>query len=312
MAISKIILNGVTQIDLTGDTVEAANLLASNTAHGADGEYVTGSIITKTSSDLIVSGATVTAPAGYYASSASESVSSMALPTSASGSSSGTSKATIGRSTSNQYINIPTGYNASAAYYTVSAVANGSAGTPTASKGSVSNHAVTVTPSVTNTEGYISGGTKTGTGVSVSASELVSGNLPITSNGNNIDVANYSTVSVNVSGSSGMNKQIYYGSATRKANSYGATSVTLTVAVSGTYKVSWTAWRGSSSGTMGTNLHVNNSAGTNQQTWSNTYGQRVELTGQQYSKNDVLTIWATSGNNSRTIEVANLIIEQTA
>lgn len=42
MAISKIILNGVTQIDLTADTVAANNLIAPNTAHGADGEAVVG------------------------------------------------------------------------------------------------------------------------------------------------------------------------------------------------------------------------------------------------------------------------------
>lgn len=42
MAISKIILNGVTQIDLTSDTVAANNLISPNTAHGADGEPVEG------------------------------------------------------------------------------------------------------------------------------------------------------------------------------------------------------------------------------------------------------------------------------
>lgn len=42
MAISKIILNGVTQMDLTADTVAANNLIAPNTAHGADGEPITG------------------------------------------------------------------------------------------------------------------------------------------------------------------------------------------------------------------------------------------------------------------------------
>ena len=42
MAISKIILNGVTQIDLTSDTVAANNLISPNTAHGADGEPVVG------------------------------------------------------------------------------------------------------------------------------------------------------------------------------------------------------------------------------------------------------------------------------
>ena len=86
---------------------------------------------------------------------------------------------------------------------------NGTAGTPTATKGTVSNHAITVTPSVTNTAGYISGGTKTGTGVSVAASELVSGTLPITSNGTGIDVTNYQKVDVNVSGGGGVNLKNY-------------------------------------------------------------------------------------------------------
>lgn len=42
MAISKIILNGVTQIDLTSDTVATNNLIAPNTAHGADGLAIVG------------------------------------------------------------------------------------------------------------------------------------------------------------------------------------------------------------------------------------------------------------------------------
>ena len=78
-------------------------------------------------------------------------------------------------------------------------VASGTAGTPTATKNAVTNHSISVTPSVTNTTGYITGGTKTGTAVTVMASELVSGNKAITANGNNIDVTNYATVSVNVS-----------------------------------------------------------------------------------------------------------------
>lgn len=78
---------------------------------------------------------------------------------------------------------------------TVNAMTSGTAGTPTASKGTVSNHAVTVTPSVTNSTGYITGGTKTGTGVSVSASELVSGTYSVTSSGTK-DVTNYASASV--------------------------------------------------------------------------------------------------------------------
>lgn len=43
MANSKIIFNGKTLIDLTQDTVVADKLLTGYTAHGADGEVVTGS-----------------------------------------------------------------------------------------------------------------------------------------------------------------------------------------------------------------------------------------------------------------------------
>ena len=98
---------------------------------------------------------------------------------------------------SDDTVTIPSGYYSAQSTKTV---ASGTEGTPTATKGTVSNHAISVTPSVTNSAGYISGGTKTGTAVSVSASELVSGNLAITENGNNIDVSTYSTVSVDVSG----------------------------------------------------------------------------------------------------------------
>ena len=86
---------------------------------------------------------------------------------------------------------------------TVSAMPSGTAGTPTATKGAVNNHAISVTPSVTNTTGYITGSTKTGTAVTVSASELVSGTLSITQNGT-ADVTNYASVDVSVSGGGGM------------------------------------------------------------------------------------------------------------
>lgn len=122
----------------------------------------------------------------------------MTLPTAVSSSGSGTAKATVSRSTSDQYINIPVGWNSAAAYYKVPAVPNGTAGTPTATKGSVSNHSIAVTPSVTNSTGYISGGTKTGTAVTVSASELVSGTKTFTANTTSADVTNYKYVTVNI------------------------------------------------------------------------------------------------------------------
>ena len=188
--------------------------------------------------------------------------------------------------------------------------------TPTAIKGSVSNHSVTVTPSITQTYGYVSSTTKTGTPVTVTASELVSGDLAITQNGNNIDCSNYATVSVNVS-SSGMNKQAYFGSATTTATAYTATTVSLTVAVTGTYKVSWTGWRNTTSGTSGSQLYRTRNGSTSaigsaNTTFQNSYGHRVELTGQQFQQNDVITVYARARSAQYVMGVANLVIEQTA
>lgn len=80
---------------------------------------------------------------------------------------------------------------------TVAAMPSGTAGTPTATKGTISNHSVSVTPSVTNTTGYITGSTKTGTAVTVSASELVSGSETKTANGT-YDVTNLASLVVAV------------------------------------------------------------------------------------------------------------------
>lgn len=92
-------------------------------------------------------------------------------------------------------VSVPAGYYSAAAS---KSVATGTAGTPTATKGTVSNHSISVTPSVTNTTGYITGSTKTGSAVTVSASELVSGTKSITANGTGIDVTNYASVDVAV------------------------------------------------------------------------------------------------------------------
>ena len=112
-------------------------------------DYVGSGVTQRDSSDLSVSGDTVSVPSGYYAESAS------------------------------------------------ATVATGTEGTPTTAK-SVSGHTATVTPSVTNTEGYIGGGTHTGAAVTVSASELVSGTKSIAANGTGIDVTDYASVDVAV------------------------------------------------------------------------------------------------------------------
>lgn len=144
-----VIINGVTyqsvpQVDIPksgGGTAEfydtsdatldsGGKMLSGNTAY-ADGVKYTGSIATKTSADLSVSGDTVTVPSGYYASSASASV----------GSGSASAPATISGSSAS----VSTGTN-----------------TLTLSK------TISVTPVVSS--GYVSSGTSTNSAVSLTAS----------------------------------------------------------------------------------------------------------------------------------------------
>ena len=59
--------DGTTLIDLTSDTVESGKMLYGYTAHDASGAAITGSIASKSTSDMQVMGLMVVAPAGYYA-----------------------------------------------------------------------------------------------------------------------------------------------------------------------------------------------------------------------------------------------------
>lgn len=136
---------------------------------------------------------------------------------------------------------------------TVDAMPSGTAGTPTATKGTVSNHSIAVTPSVTNTTGYITGGTINGTAVSVSASELVSGTLSVSSSGTQ-DVTNYASVSV-PSGSAKVPNKSYSPSITISVDdetgeiqAYGNSSYTLAPTVTAGYVSSGT------SGTISVNV----------------------------------------------------------
>lgn len=191
-------------------------------------------------------------------------------------------------------------------------VASGSAGTPTASKGTVSNHAVEVTPSVQNGAGYISGGTKTGNPVSVSASELVSGTKEITSNGNGIDVTNFEKVNVAVpTGGTSMNVQVAQ-STTRVANTAYTKTATLTCSKTGTYDVYWDCFRSTTSGTSGSQLHIGGSTyGSANTTFSN-HAQNNHLTGVSISAGQEVSVYVRSRATNYYAYCGQLTIVQTA
>ena len=306
----------ISAVDLSGITVTAAHLETGYTAVDAQGNTIVGQLnpgggtinlqeksVSYTPSETAQS-AYVQYDSGYDGL-AEVAISVGAISSTYVGSGI-TRRSSTDLSASGATVSVPAGYYSSAAS---KAVATGTAGTPTATKGTVSNHSVTVTPSVTNVSGYITGSTKTGTAVTVSASELVSGSETKTSNGT-YDVTNLATLVVNVSGGSGKNVQVNSGSGSVRTTSYSSTGVSITVSKTGTYKVTWMAWKSSSQGTMGTNLYKNDTAGTNQTTWTNTYGQHIQLTNQSYTAGDVLTIYAVASSTSRYCGAGNLIIEE--
>lgn len=138
----------------------------------------------------------------------------MTLPTSTSGSATSgyTSKATISRSTSTQYLNIPPGYLSSGAYYTISATPNGTVTAPSSISGTTATvstgtntltltKTVSVTPNVT-TAGYISSGTAGNSSVSLTANVTTKAAATITPGTSNQTIASgtYLTGTQTISG----------------------------------------------------------------------------------------------------------------
>lgn len=185
--------------DETGVITATSYLGNSGFIDGAT-KTATEQLTLRDSDDLTASGATVTAPAGYYSAAASKSVATMTLPTSAASSATSgyTNKATIGRSTTAQYINIPPGYNSTGAYYVISAVANGSATAPasisgTAASVSTGTNTLTLTKTVSVTPtvsaGYVSSGTAGNSSVSLTASVTTKAAATITPTTTNQTIA---------------------------------------------------------------------------------------------------------------------------
>ena len=344
--------------------------------------YVGSGITSRSSLDLSASGATVTAPAGYYASSASLAVSSGTA---------GTPTATKG-TVSNHAVSVTPSVTNSAGYisggtvngtavsvsaselvsgtYSVSAsgtadVTNyasisvpaasvncpttitGSSSSVSASNGTLTlSKAISLTPEV-KTAGYIASGTALSSNVSLSASvttlgattyhpsssdqtiassTYVTGTQTIKAVTNNLSAENIkSGVTVKIGDStdddcvasvtgtySVKNVQAYMGYDSAASASYTATDVSLTVAKTGTYKVSWVGWRNTTGGTSGSKLYINGVGYGDAVTTfdAGSYNHVVTLTGVSLSKNDVVVPRAKARSASYTMSVGNFIIEE--
>ena len=142
-------------VDTSGDTVTAGSMLSGVTAHDASGALITGTIATKTSSNMTVSGATVTAQAGYYATAQSKSVDTATQAT-----------PSISVSTSGL---ITASATQSAGYV--------SSGTKSATKQLTTQAAKTITPSKSSQTAVSSGVYTTGAVTVSGDSNLVAGNI---------------------------------------------------------------------------------------------------------------------------------------
>lgn len=134
------------------------------------------------------------------------------------------------------------------------------------------------------------------------------GSRNITANANNINVAQYATVNVNVPSK---NSQIASGVGRVATTAYSDVGLSITVAKTGTYHVYWTGYRSSTGGTNGSELFVNDTLrGSAQTTFNGTYTnvQNVHLTGISLNKDDVVTVRARARSTSYYMYVMNLTI----
>ena len=329
--VNKVVYGDQTIIDISDTTAVAADVASGKYFYTAAGQKVQGTAsggggaavsivdtqdagggtirtitavnlddITKTSSDLTASGATVTAPAGYYASDATKSVASgsVTAPSTISGSgasvSTGTNTITLTKTVSVTPNVTAAGYISSGTAGDASVSLTASVNTRTSSDLTASGATVTApagyyasaaTKSVssgtegtpTATKGTVSNHSVTVTPSVTNSAGYISGGTKtgtaVTVSASELvsgsetktangtyDVTNLAELVVNVSASGGKNGQLQSKVARTSQTTYTDMGFEITVSKAGKYNVYWSGYRSSTSGTSGAQVYVNDNA----------------------------------------------------
>ena len=272
-----------------------------NVSVGAiNSEYVGSDVPRRASSSLTASGATVTAPSGYYANSASKSISSGSATPAASISgtgatiSTGSNTLTLSKTVSNTpqvtagYISSGTSGNTSVS---LSATVNTIAGT--------THHPQST--SLTLVAGSYLTGNYTINGVTttnLSAENIKNGVVVKVGDSSDDDCVVSVTGTYEGGGGESKNTQVVQGTTRTTSSTLTAIGAEMTVSKTGTYDVYWTAFRSSTSAsyTYGTQLYIGGTAyGTQNTTWTN-HVQNSHLTNVSLTANQKVRVY---GRNSR-------------
>lgn len=277
--------------DTSDATMTSGDQMLSGVTAYSKGTKYTGTIQTKTSSDLTASGATVTVPKGYYASATSKSVSSgsATAPASISGSSASISTSTNLITLSKTISVTPT---VSAGY-----VSSGTAGNSSVSLSAsvTTKGATTYTPGTSN-QTIASGTYLTGAQTISGDANLIAGNIKS-------GVSIFNIAGSYTGGGGGIVTPVTAGNtpvagnltiARTSTSSLSDSGVTLTIPAAGTWRLKWVAFRTntSSSYTWSTRLYKGSTAvGTEVTSWTQSYYQlnSLDLT---CAKDDVIHIYA--------------------
>lgn len=274
--------------------------------------YVGTGVTRRTSSDLGASGATVTAPAGYYENAATKTISSGSATPAASISATGAGK-TVGNGT----IKLTKSAVSNTPQVTPGYIASGTAGNTSVSltasvttSGSQTFHPSTNDQTIAG-DTYLTG---TQTFKAVTLANLTADNIKkdvVVKVGDSTDDDCVAAVTGTYEGGGGTSKnvQVAVGVNRVATTSYSAVSgQSLTVAKTGKYDVYWTGYRSSTSGTNGSQLYIAGTAyGTAQTTFSNN-GQAVHLSNVSLTKDQTVAVYARARTTSYYMYVGNLTI----